>query len=228
MVLDVFGGGLRGHFSVFLGLSRSFSVFPKGLSEGACQPLSPPRGSSVIDATTPPRWTTMNPANNATMFKPFNSTNAAANRPQTITIFATSARIQTPSAPPPFAPETDRSTLCAKYAVGTRLLIPPNQRRQRRGAAKRHRGGGNRRRQQTLNPEDPADQRTDRSTVCTQQTASKQAGLTAGPARRTPHVHTPLSHSPVANARLYGARSHAINASEQKSVVRTNVLSASE
>ena len=78
-----------------------------------------------MEARTPPMCTTMNPANNATMFKPCNSTNAAANIPQMIAIFATSARIHAPSALPPLAPRELRSTLCAKYAVGTRLLIPP-------------------------------------------------------------------------------------------------------
>ena len=74
---------------------------------------------------TPPMCTTMNPANNATMSKPCNHTNAAANMPQMIAIFATSARNQAPSAFPPLAPRDPRSTLCAKYAVGTRLLTPP-------------------------------------------------------------------------------------------------------
>ena len=69
--------------------------------------------------------TTMNPANNATMSKPCNNTNVAANIPQTIAIFATSARNHAPSASPPLAPRDRRNTLCAKYALGTRLLIPP-------------------------------------------------------------------------------------------------------
>jgi len=69
--------------------------------------------------------TTMNPANNATMSKPCNSTNAAAKMPQMIAIFAISARSHVPSALPPVAPRVRRSTLYAKYAVGTRLLIPP-------------------------------------------------------------------------------------------------------
>ena len=70
--------------------------------------------------------TTMNPANNATMSRPCNNTNAAANMPQMIAIFATSARNHMPSAlPASSAPRERRSTLCAKYAVGTRLLIPP-------------------------------------------------------------------------------------------------------
>ena len=67
----------------------------------------------------------MNPANNATMSRPCNSTNAAANMPQMIAIFATSARSHAPSALPPVAPADARSTLCAKYTVGTRLFTPP-------------------------------------------------------------------------------------------------------
>ena len=82
---------------------------------------------------------------------------------------------------------------------------------QRRSATKRHRGGDGSRRQQTLDPEDPADQRTDRSTVRTSLTASKQAGLTAGPAHRASPANTRLPHSPVADARLYGPRSRPIN-----------------
>lgn len=67
----------------------------------------------------------MNPANKATMFKSRKSTSAAANMPQVIAIFATSARSHMPRARPPLAPRDRRSTLCAKYTVGTRLLTPP-------------------------------------------------------------------------------------------------------
>ena len=161
----------------------------------------------------------MKPANNATMFKSCKSTNAAdehAADDRDLRHLGAHPRAERST---PRLSRDLRSTLCAKYAVGTRLLIPPTSADSTAArpngidaaaaiAVSRHWTQNTR-----LN------QRTDRSTVHAALTASEQVGLTAGPARRTSRAYTPLPHSPVADARLYGPRSRPINALRGTSTV---------